>query len=750
MKQKTILVLLATFALLFGSCKTDSDADKSPSAQEKINAAVDAVTLDAPAKASMTARELTGDKIMASGFDANAYRIEYLNIAGNEANRTASVTFRLSKGTLQSKSRTISINGFKEKAQAPSAQEKINAAVDAVTLDAPAKASMTARELTGDKIMASGFDANAYRIEYLNIAGNEANRTASVTFRLSKGTLQSKSRTISINGFKEKPQAPSAQERINAAVDAVTLDAPAKASMTASELTGDKITASGFDSNVYRIEYLNIAGDEENRTAAVTFRLSKGTLQSKSRTISINGFKEKPQAPPAPEYVLPAAELLSVCDVQQGRESAAAAAKKIAAAAGKTLSGITFTSAVAVRYDDERGTFTVKVKGAKDGKNFDTEITQTGFTHPYASPLQSVQECVFDLNPAIEENLSLDAYISKAETDVSAYLKFSMQLENGKRVTLGKRDGYRFAAQIGKDGNELKAVPQYFLSYKRLQTGGAETEEEKAYMHGAARAQKKPYFTENDVFSYVLGKTNANFITVDSTIFASSVYAIGKAAGAADVFDMEQIQKYIDRYQTKTDGTHLGLKLTVGLYNAKNDTIRADDSAGELTLQYCITTEDALAEHITGGAIRGTAISESITKSGFKRADAAALKRLFVFKILKNGGSNDEAAKKWKRYMTGNGFNHDYRLVTSTDDTYTVNSFPAVNSQPFYFTINDEQEPANVFAKAGRSGLSEGNSREEILITRLILEKKPGEQKLSARFTLVEGTTISVDYSPAF
>lgn len=626
-----------------------------------------------------------------------------------------------------------------------SPQKKIDAEVDKVTLAVPKKEAMTAPELTSEKITATGF-AEPYVMQYVNIAGNAAAQKADITFRLKNGSLHSKERTITIMGFKKPNASPTPQETINTEVEKVTLNVPAKAVMTANQLTADKITAAGFTAP-YTVQYVNIARDAAAQKAEITFRLANGSLRSKTRIVTITGFK-----PLAQTYPIAESDVLTAFSLMRGMQSASEAAKKIAAGKGKTVDTYAFTEASAKSYDDEAGTFTVNVKGTKDGKPFDAEITVTGFTHPYASPLQSLVKCKFDLTPAIEENLSLDTYVSHINAALRPYLHFEAQLENGKNVMLGDAAQYTLKAQVSKDGDGLKAASKYFLKYKKLVAGGAEMTEEKMYTVGSPLAQKQAYFTADDVFKYVLTKAGGGaFIKVSSDEFASSFYTLARNTGTTPdgLLDMTKIQKYIDVYKTKDANEHLQVKLSAGLYNAKNGGISANDTEGTLTLQYCITTEEELEKQTKGQLPNTAAISEQITKTGFKKADKDTLKKLFEFKILKASNGSGEPKAEWKKYQIGNGY-IGYPLVKADGNGYQTQFFPKTAGKPFRLTINDSENPADVFALSAKSGLSKIAGDKYILITHLTLTKNMGEEKLTAVFALVDGSTVSVEYSPSF
>ena len=155
---------------------------------------------------------------------------------------------------------------------------------------------------------------------------------------------------------------------------------------------------------------------------------------------------------PVPSVELTEAELLAAFSLVKGNMTASAAAKKVENAASP--SGMTFTGREIVAYDDEAGTFTVKVKGTKDGKNFSQKISVTGFTHPLAGKtIQSLDDCELNLDEGIEHNYSLTKYIAEVNKDPSGaklVKKLSFMLSGGTTIELGEHDTYTLAATAQK------------------------------------------------------------------------------------------------------------------------------------------------------------------------------------------------------------------------------------------------------------------------------------------------------------
>ena len=551
----------------------------------------------------------------------------------------------------------------------------------------------------------------------------------------------------------------SPQKVIDNEVEKVVLDVSGKMGMTASELMKDKITASGYDSAAYEIEYRDIKPDDAKRIVSATFILKKKSLQSKVRTVTIAGFKIKdtinPPPPPVPEtenITIEEAELLSAIGLTKGDQTASAAAKKVAAEQGHTVGALTLTKAQAISYDDEAGTFTVKIKGNKNGKTFEQEITVSGFTHPYASALTAVKNCTFNLDAAIEDNLSIDKYIEKINQEIQKHLTFEVLLENQRVISLGDTDTYRFTVQASNDTGELKVSNiNYTLKYRKCSAGGTETAEEKPYntMQNIVRKQKKPYFMENDVFTYILKKTDDSFIKASNNEFASSFSAFAKAHGSTpnNLLDMIKIQKYIALYDTKDADEHLPVKIAAGLYNAKNGTINANDVEGTLTLQYCITTEEKLADHINNSSESTiTAISKPVTKSGFRKTNAETLKALFEFKVEKQGGGTAANAQTaWCAYQFPTSSNN-WPLLS---EDYKAKQLPSFNGKPFRITINAGDTPKDFFAVENVTHLSKGSGDVKILLKGAVLNKTAGTTDLTVTFMLSDNKTVDVTYPHA-
>lgn len=462
--------------------------------------------------------------------------------------------------------------------------------------------------------------------------------------------------------------------------------------------------------------------------------------------------------------------MLALFNLTETKITASASAKKIAAAQNTAVEGFFFEEATAVAYDDEKGTFTVKIKGRKDGKVFDKTLNISGFTHPYAKQIWQIVKTdgkgKVKLDVAIENNLSIDKFIEKTNAGDGASIKnffvdaltFSLHTTSSSSVsiTLGETDEYILKAQFEKQGDKIKITPEYIVKYNIKNTDGSETVEQDKSYSSFIRVKDdliQNYFNANDVFQYILDKTDGNFIKVNPNEFASSFYARTKFLSGvpADLFDETQIDSYIEKYKTKEADEHLQLDIMVGIYNPKNSGIKANDTEGSLTVQYCIASTEQLDGTPDAPAI--TAISKEITKQGFKKADKNTLKDLLVFKILKQGTGTDEEAKKaWKKYNISGKPAGTYMVFSAENGVYSeVLPFPAsMNAKPFKIFINDYDIPSSVFKVDTPPHLSEGLNGVKILLNGVVLTKKYGDELLTVTFTLSNNDTVDVKYTPTF
>ena len=466
--------------------------------------------------------------------------------------------------------------------------------------------------------------------------------------------------------------------------------------------------------------------------AVLIFALSLTGCQQASTNPGENSGTN-PAVPSNPNELVES-DVLTAFGLQRGSVTASAAAKKIAT--GAPASDITFTKRTAVSYDDQAGTFTVKVKGIKNGKPFEKTLNLTGFTHPLKDKLiQSLNSCELNLDEGIEHNYSLEKYITEVKKDPSGkklVKKLSFLLNDGTTpIELGEHDGYTLTAKAQATGTQVWVQPKVKIVFRKLTEGGTETLTDNTafgFIHLKTQLTKD-YFTEQDVFKYILDKTADIAIKVESTEFASFFYAGAKSTGQApadlftDAFKAE-IKKYTDLYQTRDTDELLEIdKITYGIAQPKNGGIDADDYTGTVTVDLCIAT----SEQVT--AQTGITAIKQIKKSGFvKITNANELNQQVFFTVISDPNPSPADVQAWKEKSFEN-----YPLLRVDNGTVTpnpiVNPLPGGSSKPFWLCVNGTDNLASQLG-CGHFGASLTRNGKSIFIENIVLNKKQNETDL--------------------
>ena len=468
-----------------------------------------------------------------------------------------------------------------------------------------------------------------------------------------------------------------------------------------------------------------------------------------------SSFRKKPQvnyAVPQNPYELVEADVLEAFGLTKGKQSPFEAAEKIDSG-NSVLPSIVFTQKEVTAYDDEAGTFTVKVTGTKNGIQFEKEMTVGGFSNPYASDPQSIYTAddkgALKLDEGIEHNYSIEKYTEKANANIAAFFKapLTVLLENGTSVTLGDFSGYTLTAALEKRGeNKIKIVPVYTVKNHKKVGGGADTVTPTPHYSKFTRLSElltKDYFTEKDVFEYVLSKTDDSVIKEYPKEFASSFYALAKQTGGSpdNLFDDSHLAPYKELYQTKDADEYMQLDITCGIHDPKNGGIDADDYKGELTVRFCIATQEQLANQ---GEI--TAV-KTITRTGYaKITNAAELKNQLFFDMSSKPNPSEEAIKTWKRKQFDR-----VPLLRIGDDGAVVlaaNPLPDGPDKPFCLCINGEATLSNhLGCKA--YGASKTRNNKVIFIENIQLQKTFGETDLQVKVHLMgSGSVLTLTMNP--
>lgn len=408
------------------------------------------------------------------------------------------------------------------------------------------------------------------------------------------------------------------------------------------------------------------------------------------------GSSETPGVPstsPQNLITLTESDVLTAFSLSKGHITASAAAKKITN--GTPASGITFTERKMIAYDDQAGTFTVEVKGTKDGKNFSQKISVTGFTHPLAGKtIQSIADCELNLDDAIEHNYSLAKYIEEVKKDPSGkklVKKLSFMLSDSvTTIELGEHDSYTLVAEAQAVGTKVWVQPS--VVFRKLTEGGTETlvkNTEFSFTH-LNSSLKKDYFEAKDVFKYILDKTADIAVKADPKEFASSFYAFAKKSGQApaNLFTegfKTKIQDYAALYQNKDADEHLEIdEITYGIAQPKNGGIDADDYTGTVKIDLCIATEQQIADQ------SGITAIKPIEKSGFaKITNADELNKQVVFFVISDLHPSASDVQAWKNKIFTN---HRLLNVNPTNGTVSpnpvVNPLPDGSGKPFRLCVN--------------------------------------------------------------
>ena len=459
-----------------------------------------------------------------------------------------------------------------------------------------------------------------------------------------------------------------------------------------------------------------------------------------------------PSTPPQNPYELVEADVFEAFSLSKGHITASAAAKKITN--GTPASGITFTERKMIAYDDQAGTFTVEVKGTKDGKNFSQKISVTGFTHPLAGKtIQSIADCELNLDDAIEHNYSLAKYIEEVKKDPSGkklVKKLSFMLSDSiTTIELGEHDSYTLVAEAQAVGTKVWVQPS--VVFRKLTEGGTETlvkNTEFSFTH-LNSSLKKDYFEAKDVFKYILDKTADIAIKVDSKEFASSFYAFAKKSGQAPVNLFTEgfktkIQNYAALYQNKDSDEHLALDISYGAFQPKNGGIDADDYTGTVTIKLCIATNEQIVNQNDITAIK------PIEKSGFASIPnnaALAKKNHLFFNLIPKSSLSPADKTNWKNKV----FSRALLRINESNNAIIDNPFGGSDSL-FNLCVNSENtNPAAYLGSAGGSygGASKTKNNKVIFIENIQLEKEAGSTLMEVQVKLRgSGPVLKVTTEP--
>lgn len=624
-----------------------------------------------------------------------------------------------------------------------SEQYKIDSEVEKVKLDVPNRANITAGELKQKDIASSDYDEKNYAIKYEKIEPKPAELTANITFFLKKNGITSKKRTETISGFKAPDAIPTAQEIINGKADKIILTVTEKERITADELPSqkDKIKADGYNTADYTINYTAIKPNAAKREAEITFRLEKADLHSKARTVKITGFKEKTVAPGTID--IPQNKLLALFGLTETKITASDAAKQIAAAQNTKIDGFLFQEAKAVAYDDKTGTFTVKVTGAKDDKTFDQELTITGFSNPYTNIVPNIVAAELNFSTAIEYNKKIDSFIEDTNNNIESGLQeFIFNDATVGQIEKGIRKNYILTATLKKKEDKIKIQPLYTVKQLKKEKNGNENITEEDCSGVFLRLNKeltKPYFSKNDVFKYLIGKTDDSIIKTDPEEFASIYYAFTQNMNISpgEIINEAKIKDVMNRYNQS--GGQYKMEIDTAIYRPRHGGIKADDYAGTIEIEYCIAEKGQIAQMLYDEHMDIPIVAKKKAKAeGFKKVSKENVEELFKFQIKLT--ANPDAETKWKSRLCtyNNSFLNAEYDINKGCYVYKPNN-PFKSATAYYsFTVNGK-DPESVFAGNKPTFLPRCADGKKIFIEKISFTKERGSNILKIYIKFLGG-----------
>ncbi|UTC62677.1 hypothetical protein E4O05_01900 [Treponema sp. OMZ 787] len=449
-------------------------------------------------------------------------------------------------------------------------------------------------------------------------------------------------------------------------------------------------------------------------------------------------------------------DIMSAFALTKGNITASNAAKKIRDTDPSEGSVLTFTEKAITAYDDKAGTFTVKVKGTKGEKSFEKELTFTGFENPYAKIFPSLSAVELDFSEAIEHNKTLDTFISDAAGNSALLKKLSFSDDNTGTLSLGVHDRYSLAAALEKNGDKIKIIPVYKVKYLKKEAGESETstETDRSALFARLGADlTKPYFSKEDVFRYLINKTDDGIINVSADVFGSEYYAFAKRLRVtpARLINDAHIQTIMTRYNR--EGGQFNMEMDTALFHPENEGIKADDIEGTLEITYCIAEKEQIAEMLSSKpdpSVRRITVTKTAKAAGFKKIPKDNIASLFNFSVKVKDDANSR--QKWQHKVFEN-----YRFLSEQYDTEREmtmfaleNPLQKTAASVFYLEVNG-REPEDVLAFNEPISFSKTADGKHIFIKYVYLNKESGSDKLKVHINFTgEGEEIALEVSPEY
>ncbi len=451
------------------------------------------------------------------------------------------------------------------------------------------------------------------------------------------------------------------------------------------------------------------------------------------------------------ETLLTEADIISTFGLEKNNITASNATMLIKKGVHADLN---LTAVRAFAYNDEAGTFSLELTGSKNGKDFGTRtLSFSGFNHPYASMPTSwgVDAKKLKLDKAIEHNYSIAKFIEHTKNDNAlkgAVLEnLSFKLENHKDISYGEHEnkGYSLSAGFLEDtknpDTKIKIIPSFKVLYKKLVNGIKTESWEELEFSSAIKTTSCDYFTEEDVYNYLIKKISAKSLNFDKDKFASYYSAFKKEIGklSNEIYaSPSEIDAYLAVYKNeKSSESHLYLpNITLNYYG----NINANDYDGSLSFDVAVASQEYFSNH------KGKCSKpKNIALTGFcKIRTAEDFKKHFSFTIINQSWARRSEALQ--AYIKAGIINGKALIFQSEGLSLFEKSVwkkieeedKKEKSRKFYLNVPEYNSTLKTLIT---------DANKEVAIQSIYLSKKPKKEIFTLTVQLEGGKIIEVEYN---